>query len=426
MHQSTATFFLPGRGRRRWWCWRQRSQTVRARTALARILLLAPIAFLMIPGAAVAVSMPTAKREAAGTMPTNRGPVPLLAADETAGVLEPVPPMLHPRAAHTATRLTDGRVLIAGGCVADSCELGPASAATELFDPATGAFTPGPAMSEQRVSHVAILLADGRVLIAGGWGPGRPLASADLYDPVTDTITPTGPMATPRADPVIALLPDGGVLIAGGDDGDRPLASAERFDPETGLFSPAGTMYDARSSHVLAPLPDGRLLIAGGMGDGERLLAGAERYDPNTGVFSRTGDLATARFKHAAAVLGDGGVLVAGGASGQSAADSLRSAERYDPVTGVFSPAGEMTFARYKFAAAVATLADGGVLLAGGAPTLETFHSDAGFAPISGSLPAALSFSTATVLDDGRVLITGGYDDRIMPTASAWLYDPGA
>ncbi len=154
-----------------------------------------------------------------------------------------------------------------------------------------------------RQIHTATLLADGRVLVAGGFDfADQPLSSAAVYDPATGTFSPTGSMATARGLATATLLADGRVLVAGGGAATwvQPglvLASAELYDPKTGTFSPTGSMATAREGHTATLLRDGRVLIAGGIdaSTGDHTVASAELYDPKTGTFSPTGPMKTAR-----------------------------------------------------------------------------------------------------------------------------------
>jgi hypothetical protein len=237
--------------------------------------------------------------------------------------------------------LPDGRVLLVGGSVYD---LGSKAVATaELYDPKTGKFTMTGSMRTARDGPTATLLTDGSVLIAGGNAtPGngwKPIASAELYNPTTGKFTATGTMTTARSGDTATLVPDGRVLIAGGFRSDgNVLASAELYDPQTGSFSPTGSMAIMRGDHTATLFPDGRVLIAGGADAlAANILASAELYDPKTGTFSPAGSMATARRLQTATLLLDGRVLIAGGADGLTpgpgmvTALALPSAELYQP-----------------------------------------------------------------------------------------------
>jgi hypothetical protein len=128
----------------------------------------------------------------------------------------------------TATSLSNGRVLITGT---------DGGAAAELYDEATGKFTPTGSMSTTRGDGTATRLADGRVLLARGWWGNDALASAELYDPATGKFSRTGSMGTPHLMNTATLLPSGKLLIAGGCLDAffcHPGATTELFDPLRG------------------------------------------------------------------------------------------------------------------------------------------------------------------------------------------------
>ena len=251
--------------------------------------------------------------------------------DPTSGLFQPTGSMETPREGPSATLLADGKVLLTGGIrPLDPLGLSWETLQTaEVYDPATGTFSPTGNMVNPRTSHTATLLPDGTVLLTGGTvldsGSNAAGQSAELYDAVTRSFTPTGSMAVPREGHTATLLLNGKVLVVGGFT-DAPGATAELYDPSTRLFSPAGRMTTARGAHTATLLPNGTVLIAGGYPH----TSTAELYDPITASFTLTGGMGGARFSHTATMLRDGRVLVTGGVtSGDGPLTVLNTAEIY-------------------------------------------------------------------------------------------------
>lgn len=325
------------------------------------------------------------------------------------------------RAAHQATPLQSGDVLITGGCTGD-CDANLRS--TELYKPDTQLFQSAAEMATQRDSHVAIRLNDGRVLVAGGWSEQRATDSAEIYDPEPDIFVVTGTLIQARAAPAAARLRDGRVLITGGQNSEfAPLASAELFDSASSSFSSAGSMSVPRVGHVAITLKNGQVLIIGGrQARRGEILRSAEIFDPATDQFQRTGDMSSPRHKHAVALLPDGRVLVLGGANERDQRGRYRSTEIYDPKTGKFTGGPSMQWPRFKIPDAATELPSGAVLVAGGASRLELYDPGSNsFVTVHGELDDTREFATASLLPDGEVLILGGYDEQIQTSASAWL-----
>lgn len=324
------------------------------------------------------------------------------------------------RAAHQAALLIDGRVLITGGCPGHGCSSTLASA--ELFDPATGRFAPAGNMTEPRSTHLTILLPNSQILLAGGWNGRRVTGSAEVYDPATGEFAGAGQMTSPRMGAMAAPLGRGRTLIAGGQDRPRSMvASAEIYDASTGRFTPTGPMADPRSAAAAVTLPDGQVLVTGGTRARGEVLQSAEVYDPATGRFRPVGRMMVPRHKHAAVLLADGRVLIIGGSDQRDGHGRYTTTEFYDPVTERFTAGPRMQSARYKIVDAVVALPDGTVLVAGDGERPEIYDPGTGaFRRMTGTTIGALAFSTATRLVDGRVLVVGGYDERIRSTDGAW------
>lgn len=336
-----------------------------------------------------------------------------------------------PRASHSAVSLPNGDVLFFGGCVADSCELGPASATVDRFDTRRGIISPAGELAGPRVSMVAQLLSDGRILLAGGWAGSAVTGAIETYDPATRRSTAAAPLGVARADIAHAVLPDGRVLLAGGYADGRALPLIELFDPADRKISRVGNLGVPRAGAVAVTLADGRVLIAGGGENGPGGLApsaAAEIFDPRDGSVEATASLATARYKHAAVRLRDGKVLVVGGSDSRDRGGKISALEAFDPATGRFEGAGLTLDARYKIASAVLLLPDGRVLIAGGAGQPEIYDPLSKRSQRSGPvLGEALNFSSATLLRDGSVLIAGGYsEDGIRVRDAVWRFNPEA
>lgn len=328
------------------------------------------------------------------------------------------------RASHTATLLPDGDVLIAGGFVDERTSL----ESMERFDPATGTFAPAAGMMTPRNSHTATLLPNGRVLLAGGFN-GDYLDTAEIYDPATNTVVNIAPLTRARSGHVAVLLASGDVLLVGGvGEGWTFLDDAEIFRSDTMSFSPAGRMRVARESHTATVLDDGQVLIAGGHA-GRRadlvIHASAEIYDPATQSFAPAGDLMIRRHKHDAARLQDGTVMIVGGADERDGDAPYRSTEVYDPASRTFTPGSDLNIPRYKLQGTSVMLANGQLVIAGGATSVEIFDPvTRSFTVIEGMMADVRLFSTATLLHDGRILITGGYGSTVAASNRAWIVAP--
>ena len=229
--------------------------------------------------------------------------------------------------------LQNGKVLLVGGWG----NTGIPTATAEVFDPALGGgaglFSATGAMATVRAFHSATTLSDGKVLVVGGFDGNNIVASAEIYDPdpALGTFSATGAMTAVRRGHTATLLPDGKVLVVGGEESsNNPLASAEIYDPATGIFHATGSLAVPRRNHAATLLANGKVLVTGGhfSNDAADTLATTETYDPASGQFTNTGSMTRARANHAAMLLPSAKVLITGGFDG---AGAVNTADLFTP-----------------------------------------------------------------------------------------------
>jgi hypothetical protein len=359
---------------------------------------------------------------------------------QSSGTFTAVASMAKARSLHTATLLQDGRVLIAGGVDESSTRISGA----EIYDPVKQTFEPAGNMTAARAMHAATLLPDGRVLIVGGeqTSPGpngiMPGQSAELYDPFTDSFTATGSLLMARQGFNATLLANGRVLITGGVTGvgntGYTIGDAEIYDPGTGAFTIAGSYAGSLTSLNSAVFGFGSVTTL--LADGTTLFAtepASQIYNPATSTFSLRGPINVTWavpggntftpdyiVDQTATLLLNGRILLAGGENEDTG--YYRTAQLYDAPTGAFVPTGNMTKSRGGHTATV--LPDGRVLIAGGntAPcdadgcwvtgpdaSTELYDPAQGVFADAGNMTVARDSHTATLLNNGDVLMVGGY-----------------
>ncbi|APR75620.1 Kelch-like protein 1 [Minicystis rosea] len=313
------------------------------------------------------------------------------------------------RGAHTATPLADAPVagvpvpvLFAGGQGPGGAPL----ASTEIYDPASGAFTTDLSMSAARRDHTATRFGDGLVLLAGGIGAAnQSLKSADRYTLAPKSLAPTGAMGTARGGHADVLLGSGGVLVAGGLVTGFGQQSAEIYTPASGTFAPIAPlggglaqMTVPRAFHTATRLADGAVLIAGGVNDaaGTITWSTAEIYLDGTtkrGFVQPVIAMTSKRSGHTASLLASGNVLLAGGSDGTT---TLGNSEIYDASASSFSAFLTMTAARRGHAATVVNA--GGAMDAGRSVVLTGGFGAAG-APLASAEIVVRKLGEACALD---------------------------
>jgi N-acetylneuraminic acid mutarotase len=274
------------------------------------------------------------------------------------------PTMSTERAAHTVTRMLDGRSLLVGGV---NFSNDPQDSA-EIYDPVPDQFVPAAKPASKRMGHTATLLPTGHVLVTGGLSDlnggtqaiTSALKSTEIYDPAANTWRSGPDMAFPRAGHSAHLLPSGKVLLLGGVSWTtliikipRFLREVEIYDPFANTMTRAADMFVDRALHASTVLADGRILVSGGSNN---ILAGGvsiqsvEAYDPTQNKWTALPAMAQARGFHGAVRQPDGTVLVMGGAQGSLLTPvSINLCEIYDPVANAWRAAPTMQKERAAF-----------------------------------------------------------------------------
>jgi hypothetical protein len=255
----------------------------------------------------------------------------------------------------TATRLDDGRVLVAGG----------GTATAELYDPTSGTWSAASPMGSARQGHTALRLDDGSVLVTGGDSAG----SSERYLAATDQWVAAGLVGGSRPGHTTTLLADGRVLLVGGSS-DLTTATSTRIFSIANGWANGPTLQEPRSLHVAARLPSGEVLIAGGddIVNGPGALATVERFDP-AGETLTPGAAMLQPTRNAAWLTFASGakVYVVGGRHGGATSDTTI----YDAPTGTWSAGESMNRARNGHTADL--LPTGHALVIGGSMGSETF-----------------------------------------------------
>ena len=334
--------------------------------------------------------------------------VAVAATAQAGGIFMPAGDMTAARSQHRATLLPDGRVLITGGYGIGNQILSSA----EVYDPSTGTFARTADMTVPRRLHTTTLLPDGKVLIAGGFNE-IPTNNAEIYDPATGKFAATGPLIAEQGCHSATLLANGKVLIAGGQLTGGNIAAPELYDPATGIFSPAGN-YAGRATPWGGPM----CATANLLDDGRVLLIGGNRpevYDPIAGTFTFAATFSRGSLEmQTATTLRDGTVLVTGG-NDDDTCGGFADAEIFDPSLDAFIDPRTMTEPRDLHTATL--LNDGTVLLAGGGDgwcgssthaTAEIFDPRSRSFAAAGRMSQSRTSHSATLLNDGSVLIAGG------------------
>ena len=236
--------------------------------------------------------------------------------------------------------------------------------------------------------------------------------------------------------PAVATINNAGLASAAGSGQTTVQATLGAITSSTILtvkpgFVLTGGLSAGRYSHAATLLNNGFVLISGGSATNNinDYLATAELYNPANGTFTSTGSMNTVRASHTATLLNNGMVLIVGGiSSANNTSEYPAAAELYDPAKGTFSTVGSLNAARVYHTATLLNngmvLITGGYNSAGPVASAELYNPATGAFSLTGNLNTPRYFQTATPLNNGMVLIAGGQGSSSAFLATAELYDP--
>jgi hypothetical protein len=284
-------------------------------------------------------------------------------------VIQPQSEVIVARQGHTATLLNDGSVLIAGGD-----EPGPGGALNvqatiETYNPQTQAFGFGGTMGQPRSTHTATRLADGRVLMLGGYqvaAGGIATATGEVYNPATKLFTPISAPAVGRTLHTATLLPNGNVLVVGGstkfDLNDvfgslgLTLKSTAVYNPNADTWTAGPNLPKPLFAHQATLLGSGKVLISSGVAIGDffgipipGITTECHLYDPLTNTLSLTAPIPQARAYHGQITLPSGDAIALGGATGNFTTLTFSTETEvflYNQTAGTWATVGNINVGR--------------------------------------------------------------------------------